>query len=279
VHQRVRNVEVAQPPRMADFAAVLACVDEELGTTGLSRYREQARRIAADTLDHPFIAKLVEAMQSFEARTSAEILTALTPADKSWHAPRGWPVSAQAVTGQLTRHAPALRAQGWEVSDDGGHNHRNVLRWTIRPPENPGTKASRPSQAGPNGHHHTTPDTPRREGICEDGPRCTLKSARRCERGERRPDPVLAAPAALASRYAPEQGRRGREPCEGRMRVFSYPGARAVRTKAGIRQFFLRRNRRSALPRHRGQAPSKPLRRHPPRHPGGLRAREPEPSG
>jgi Domain of unknown function (DUF3854) len=46
VHQRLRTIEVKNPPRMADFAAVLACVDEELGTRGLSRYREQARRIA-----------------------------------------------------------------------------------------------------------------------------------------------------------------------------------------------------------------------------------------
>jgi hypothetical protein len=67
VHQRLRTIEVKNPPRMADFAAVMACVDEELGTEGLSRYREQGRRIAADTLDQPFIAKLVDARHAFEA--------------------------------------------------------------------------------------------------------------------------------------------------------------------------------------------------------------------
>ena len=119
VHQRLPTIEVKNPPRMANFAAVLACVDEELGTQGLSRYREQGRRIAADTLDHPFIARLVEGRHAFEAQISAEILAALTPDDKTWHAPRGWPTSAQTAAGLLTRHAPALRAQGWEVSDDG----------------------------------------------------------------------------------------------------------------------------------------------------------------
>jgi hypothetical protein len=178
VHQRLRTIEVIKPPRMADFAAVLACVDEELGTHGLSHYRNQARRIAADTLDHPFISKLVEERRSFEAQTGAEIRAALTPDDKNWHAPRGWPTSPQAVSGNLTRHAPALRAQGWEISEDGGHNHRNVLRWTIRPPEKPGTEASRPSQASPGGHHCTTPDTFQREANREDVPGCDAMSTR-----------------------------------------------------------------------------------------------------
>jgi hypothetical protein len=153
VHQRLRTIEVKNPPRMADFAAVLACVDEALGTEGLSRYREQARRIAADTLDHPFIAKLVEGRHAFEAQTSAEILAALTPEDKTWHAPRGWPTSAQQASGLLSRNAPALRAQGWEVSDDGGRNRRNVLKWTIRPPENAREKPSQPSLALQHDHN------------------------------------------------------------------------------------------------------------------------------
>jgi Domain of unknown function (DUF3854) len=81
VHQRLRTIEVQNPPRMADFAAVLACVDEELGTQGLCRYREQGRRIAADTLDHPFIAKLVDGRHAFEAK----------PQRRSW--PRSLPTT------------------------------------------------------------------------------------------------------------------------------------------------------------------------------------------
>ena len=190
---------------MADFAAVLACVDEELGTTGLSRYQQQARRIAADTLDHPFIAKLVEMKQSFEWRTSADILYALTPDDKTWHPPRGWPASAQAVTGQLTRHAPALRAQGWEISEDGGHNHRNVLRWTILPPERPGTAASRSSQTSLNGHNPTTPDTSRREDTREDTAGCGGAARNRSSQGLR-PSPILEALSREDEDASPARG-------------------------------------------------------------------------
>jgi hypothetical protein len=182
VHERLRTIEVKNPPRMADFAAVLACVDEKLGTRGLSRYREQARRIAADTLDHPFIAKLVEGNHAFDAQTSAEILATLTPDDKNWHPPRGWPASAQSVTGQLTRHAPALRAQGWEVSDDQGRNHLNVLRWTISPPEMARKKASPPSQPAQGDHEHKSEGMAEREGGREEGTRGTEERSRAYER-------------------------------------------------------------------------------------------------
>ena len=34
----------------------------------------------------------------------------------------------------LTRHAPAMRAQGWEIEDDGGRNKSNATLWTIFAP-------------------------------------------------------------------------------------------------------------------------------------------------
>jgi hypothetical protein len=55
VHHRLPAVEVADSPRMADFAKVLAAVDEVHGTHGLARYRERAKRAAADTLDESFV--------------------------------------------------------------------------------------------------------------------------------------------------------------------------------------------------------------------------------
>lgn len=133
VHYRLPAVEINDMPRMADFAAVLAAVDEILGTAGMERYRERSKRIAADTLDAPFVAELVERRASFTDATSAHLLGALKPADVDWKQPRDWPKNARAVTGQLTRHAPALRAQGWTV--DSGRNRDKVTTWTIYPPK------------------------------------------------------------------------------------------------------------------------------------------------
>ncbi|AGZ53311.1 ATP-binding protein [Mycobacterium kansasii] len=135
VHYRLPDITVPDPPRMADFAYVLAAVDQILGADGLARYRERSKRASADTLDAPFIAELVERRLSFIGLTGAEILAAARPTAPDWKPPKEWPSNARAVTGQLTRHAPALRGQGWLIEHDDARNKRNRRQWTIQPPE------------------------------------------------------------------------------------------------------------------------------------------------
>jgi hypothetical protein len=141
VHHRLSTITVPKLPRMADYARVLAVVDDVLGTSGLEHYREQCKRLAADTLDDAFIAEIVKhgygCTDAASADILAEITKAVTASDPDWRAPRSWPHSAREVTAQLTRHAPAMRSQGWIVDDDGGHNKRGVVRWTVfaPPPE------------------------------------------------------------------------------------------------------------------------------------------------
>lgn len=151
VLHRLPSVEVVDPPRMADYARVLAGVDEVQGTSGLSRYREQSRLMAADTLDDSFIAALIEHRLDISEVPSGTVLKVLTPTDRDWKRPRDWPKNARAVTALLTRNAPALRAEGWAVDDDGGHNKRNTKLWTIKPPdkEEPETGADAHSPHSP----------------------------------------------------------------------------------------------------------------------------------
>jgi hypothetical protein len=122
---------------MADFARVLICVDDILGTSGMSRYREQLRRVGADSAtSDSFIARLIEKVYDTgdHGKTAAEILRAVdlryneaTPVD--------WPRMARTVTTRLRKNAPALRAMGWTVTDDGGRNEDSIMKWTIRPPK------------------------------------------------------------------------------------------------------------------------------------------------
>lgn len=138
VHALLPTLDVPDLPRMADFAKVLAAVDQVMHTDGLARYREQSRTSARDTLDVPFIAELVAAGREFTETTSAELLSALTPGNPDWRRPKGWPKSARAVTGLLTRHAPAMRAQRWRIDHDEAANHDSIIKWTISPPEKAG---------------------------------------------------------------------------------------------------------------------------------------------
>lgn len=134
VHDRLPTIVLPSKPRMADYAKVLAAVDELLGTRGLERYTEQSAEIAADTLaSSPFIERLVKTRLDFTG-TAAELLTALTPPEPEWRPPREWPRNARAVTTILSRDAPALRKQGWVV-DKAGEDRNHTKRWHLVHPD------------------------------------------------------------------------------------------------------------------------------------------------
>jgi hypothetical protein len=136
VHHRLPTIKVERSPRMADFAKVLAAVDEIHNTNGLKRYRDRATHLAADSIAADlFIARLQDINYTGTDVSAAEILRAATPADKDWRAPQGWPKKPRVVTTQLTRHAPALRAVGWHIENDSGQNKAKATRWTIKPPD------------------------------------------------------------------------------------------------------------------------------------------------
>lgn len=134
VHHLLPTLLLDDLPRMADFALVLAAVDKVARTDGLAHYREECKQLAADTLGDTFISEIVSSPYSCTAKTSAEILHDIEAkarywSSQPWRPPRGWPRNARDVTAQLTRHAPAMRAQGWTIDDDGGHNKRGITLW------------------------------------------------------------------------------------------------------------------------------------------------------
>ena len=132
-------VRLGTSPRMADFAAVLAALDDG----GLERYSESARAMSADSLSaDPFIAALLTLAAPFEGK-AAELLALVTPAEE--RPPRGWPTNPRHVTTALRRNAPALRHQGWTVDDLGAANKENATWWRVAPPEiarNPASPSS-----------------------------------------------------------------------------------------------------------------------------------------
>ena len=56
VHRRLPSISVEKAPRMADYARVLAAVDEIMGTEGLDHYRQLFLKVASDTLDYSLLA-------------------------------------------------------------------------------------------------------------------------------------------------------------------------------------------------------------------------------
>lgn len=136
VMARFPSVQLASKPRMADFARIVAAVDQILGTSGLDRYMSRGADLAADGLSgDSFAVRLQEVITSefgFEG-TSAKLLERVTPDGKT---PRDWPKDGRAVTTQLHRIAPALRKLGWSFTE-GRDSHSKLLSWKFSPPADP----------------------------------------------------------------------------------------------------------------------------------------------
>jgi hypothetical protein len=141
VMARLPQVHLTKKPRMADFARILAAIDVELGTEAYARYADQAKSLAAEGLSgDSFAQAVIQAVRTTFEGTSAELLALARPDKPEWKAPKEWPASGRAVTGQLRRLAPAFRKTGWQVTELPP-GHANAIRWHISPPaptEKPG---------------------------------------------------------------------------------------------------------------------------------------------
>lgn len=134
VLRELPTVELAGLPRMADFARVLAALDKVTGWQTLATYEGTAGGLAESVVDSDLFATAVRA---FADKNKAEwlgsptdLLAAITPEKP----PKGWPRTAQAVGGSLTRIAPALRLLGYTVEKAGRVAGKGRAQWRIVPP-------------------------------------------------------------------------------------------------------------------------------------------------
>ncbi|MEU3204252.1 ATP-binding protein [Streptomyces cyaneofuscatus] len=113
------DIVLTERPRMADFARILAAVDQVKGWDTMGSYRASARDAVADVLDgEPFaqavLALVDKAGPEGLTLTTQQILDKVDTPDKL---PKKWPKDSTRAGGQLKRLAPALRTIGIEVDD------------------------------------------------------------------------------------------------------------------------------------------------------------------
>jgi hypothetical protein len=133
VMARLPSVELERKPRMADFARILAAVDQVLGTSGLQRYLGRGAELAADGLSGDSFAVRIQQQITYEfGGTSADLLHLLTPIGDA-RVPKDWPKDGRAVTIRLHRIAPALRKLGWTFTE-GTNSHTKLRTWKFSPP-------------------------------------------------------------------------------------------------------------------------------------------------
>jgi hypothetical protein len=128
---------VAEPdgglPRMADFARVLAACDIVSGEESFGAYQASTKDLESDVLEGDPLAaaliKLVEYEGHWEG-TATQLLSNLAlEMDFTPEIRRTWPNSAGALSGRLTRMAPALREYGIEYENKKCNGQRRVTLW------------------------------------------------------------------------------------------------------------------------------------------------------
>lgn len=126
VLRELPGVRLAELPRMADFAKLLAAMDSAIGTDALRRYHGQKGRIAEEVVDGDAVAGAIRAMAGDWTGTAAELLRLITSDPR----PQGWPKIPRTLVARLKRLAPALREAGITVTDLGRGERGRMLSIT-----------------------------------------------------------------------------------------------------------------------------------------------------
>ncbi|WP_234326798.1 ATP-binding protein [Streptomyces sp. NRRL S-337] len=162
------SIKLDTLPRMADFARVLAAVDQVMDWHTLDDYLATSANVATDALEgDPFgaaIAALVDRDGEW-CGTAAQLLDALPI--PGLVRPQGWPKDATRAGGRVKRLAPLLRSIGITVDDTqrSRDRHRHKLLILSRAPDaqQPASASEQASlwpEVAPIGQARTPPDQP-----------------------------------------------------------------------------------------------------------------------
>lgn len=146
------DVELAERPRMADFAEILAAVDLAVPDSEVfARYTEQLAWANDDLVESDaWLSALIAAVGTARREVTGKQLFAMLTKPQDSDQAKAWPQTARGVTGKLKRSAPALRALGWVVeqkqSDDAG---KRAGVWILEPPQSCSATQPEPADAKP----------------------------------------------------------------------------------------------------------------------------------
>jgi hypothetical protein len=117
VRKAIDEVEVDELPRMADFAEVLAALDNVEGSNALQLYLNSRHQLAREVLESDQVALGVIMLAAEDEEgwtgTMSELLVVLT--DLIDTPPRDWPRSPNVLSVRLKHAQPTLRSNGIEI--------------------------------------------------------------------------------------------------------------------------------------------------------------------
>lgn len=145
------SVRLDSMPRMADFARVLAAVDQVTGWQTLTDYLAASSNVASDALEGDLfgsaVADLVTQAGAWTG-TAAQLLEQVQPPYGA--RPVDWPKDATRASGRVKRLAPLLRSVGIKVDDTQRSRdrtrHKLLILTRTDPDDTPASAPSEPDQ-------------------------------------------------------------------------------------------------------------------------------------
>jgi hypothetical protein len=172
---KLPTVHLDSMPRMADFAMILAAVDDvfNTGRKGIKVYLEQRTHLAHDVIESDPVAAMLRKWANGPKwkptegdgswKGSAGDMRALLMGDMSTP-PKGWPSTARSMSARLKKVAPALRHLG--VIVEQGQRTESMRPWLVSKADVQG-KSELPSE--PSDRHETGNDQPKQADGWHDG--------------------------------------------------------------------------------------------------------------
>lgn len=181
------TIKLDRLPRMADFAKVLAAVDQVTGWSSLATYLAMGAHLAEEVVEGDPLAVAVRALAEREGTWSGTAGELLEKLGRPERPPRGWPTTPRAMGGALRRAAPTLRTVGVSVEYERTAGGTRQRTWTLRRTDSGCNEPSQPSQPSQRGSEQGERRDNGRDGRDGDGPTVppTVPSSRASDQGER----------------------------------------------------------------------------------------------
>lgn len=130
VLQNLPKVQLAERPRMADFAEVLAAMDLGTGSESLAHYMEAQASVASEIVDtDKFLTTLTDTITQRWSGTGKALYEMLPQPDDKYR------VGARGMAGKLRRIAPDLRKAGWQIDEIAADPvSKRAKTWVLVPP-------------------------------------------------------------------------------------------------------------------------------------------------
>lgn len=137
------TVKLDTMPRMADYARVLAAIDQVTGLDCLPRYLALGSELMADVVDDDPVAVAVRSLTERKggrwSGTAGDLFDIITPE----RAPKGWPTNPRSLAQAVKNASTALRSVGIEITSERTKAARIITCEMARIPSSPSSPGHR----------------------------------------------------------------------------------------------------------------------------------------